>query len=105
MGDKIYLGDTNLLIEIERDFAYYGDELTFGKSAREAMGQSVNVRNDLALDTIIVNAIVIDAVGGVFKGDIGIKDGMIQGVGKGGNPHTMHITPGMIVGVGTGVYY
>ena len=67
------------------------------------MGQSVNVRNDIALDSIITNVIVIDAIGGIFKGDIGIKDGMIQGVGKGGNPHTMQITPGMVVGVGTDV--
>ena len=102
-GDKIYLGDTNLVIEIERDFISYGDELIFGKTVREAMGQSVNVRNDIALDSIITNVIVIDAIGGIFKGDIGIKDGMIQGVGKGGNPHTMQITPGMVVGVGTDV--
>ena len=64
------------------------------------MAQAVNVRNDTALDTIITNVVIIDAVCGVIKADIGIKDGMILGVGKGGNPHTMQITPGMIVGVG-----
>jgi urease alpha subunit len=67
------------------------------------MAQAVNVRNDTALDTIITNVVIIDAVCGVIKADIGIKDGMILGVGKGGNPHTMQITPGMIVGVGTDI--
>ena len=73
------------------------------KSIREGMAQAVNVRNDTALDTIITNVVIIDAVCGVIKADIGIKDGMILGVGKGGNPHTMQITPGMIVGVGTDI--
>ncbi len=67
------------------------------------MAQAVNARNDTALDTIITNVVIIDAVCGVIKADIGIKDGMILGVGKGGNPHTMQITPGMIVGVGTDI--
>ena len=67
------------------------------------MAQSVNSRNDTAVDTIITNVVIIDAVCGVIKADIGIKDGMILGVGKGGNPHTMQITPGMIVGVGTDI--
>lgn len=106
----------------------YGDELTFGigkvqlcflaifiskycsslklfikKSLREGMAQSISARNDVALDTIITNVIIIDSVSGIIKADIGIRDGMIQGVGKGGNPHTMQVTPGMIVGVGTDV--
>ena len=63
----------------------------------------MGVRNDVALDTIITNVIIIDAVSGVVKADIGIKDGMIQGVGKGGNPHTMEVSPGLVVGVGTDV--
>ena len=73
------------------------------KSIREGMAQAVNVRNDTALDTIITNVVIIDAVCGVIIADIGIIDGMILGVGKGGNPHTMQITPGMIVGVGTDI--
>ena len=75
----------------------------FYLSIREGMAQEVSVRNDTALDTIITNEVIIDAVCGVIKADIGIKDGMILGVGKGGNPHTMQITPGMIVGVGTDI--
>lgn len=70
---------------------------------REGQGQASAARNDVALDTILTNVIVIDAVAGVLKADVGIKDGMIQGVGKGGNPHTMQVTPGLVVGVGTDV--
>jgi urease len=105
VGDRIHLGDTNLIIEIERDFLSYGDELTvgIGKSAREAMGQSVTISNDIALDTVITNVVIIDSLCGIIKADIGIRDGMIHGVGKAGNPHTMNITPGMIVGVGTDI--
>lgn len=61
------------------------------------------MRNDVALDTLITNIVVIDSVSGIFKADIGIKDGMIHGVGKAGNPHTMDITVGMVVGAGTDV--
>lgn len=57
----------------------------------------------MALDTILTNVVVMDAVAGVLKADVGIKDGMIQGVGKAGNPHTMQVTPGLVVGVGTDV--
>ena len=60
-------------------------------------------RNDSALDTIITNVVIIDTISGITKADIGIKDGMIQGVGKGGNPHTMNISPGLVVGVGTDI--
>jgi len=67
------------------------------------MGQAVGVRNDQALDTVITNVVIIDCVAGVLKADIGIKDGMIHGVGKAGNPYTMDVTPGMIVGTGTDV--
>lgn len=67
------------------------------------MGQGVTLRNDQALDTIITNVVIMDSVSGIIKADIGIKDGMIHGVGKGGNPYTMDITPGMVVGVGTDI--
>ena len=105
MDCQIVLGDSELIIEIERDFTNYGDELTLGvgKSIREGMCQTVNARNDSALDTILTNVVVVDSVSGIVKADIGIRDGMIHAVGKGGNPHTMQITPGMIVGVGTDV--
>lgn len=105
VGDRVCLGDLNLIAEIERDFTSYGDELTYGigKTLREGMAQAVMARNDKSLDTIITNVVIIDAVSGVIKADIGIKDGMIQGVGKGGNPHTMNVSPGLVVGVGTDI--
>ena len=99
------LGDTSLILEIERDLTVYGDELTtgIGQSVREGMGQAVSARNDIALDTILTNLVIVDSVSGVIKADLGIRDGIIQGVGKGGNPHTMDITPDMAIGVGTDV--
>ena len=92
VGDKIQLADTNLIIEVEKDFATYGDELVFGggKSARQGMGLATGVKHsDGALDHVITNVVILDAVLGVLKGDIGIRDGMIAGVGKAGNPNTM----------------
>lgn len=105
IGDRIFLSDLNLAVVVEQDFTVYGDELTYGigKSLREGMGQGVTIRNDQALDTIITNIIIIDSVSGIIKADIGIKDGMIHGVGKAGNPYTMDVTPGMVVGVGTDI--
>jgi urease len=75
VGDKIYLGDTNLILEIEKDFTVYGDELKLGvgQSLREGMAQAINVRNDSALDTILANVIIVDSVSGVIKADIGIR--------------------------------
>jgi urease alpha subunit len=70
---------------------------------RDGQGQTAAARNDVALDTILTNVVIIDAVAGVLKADVGLKDGMIAGVGKGGNPHTMECTPGLLVGVGTDV--
>ena len=68
------------------------------------MGQMSNVRNDVALDTIITNVVIVDAVSGIYKADIGIKDGLIHGIGHAGNPDTMSgVTPGMCVGTGTDV--
>lgn len=105
IGDRIYLGDLNLICEIEKDFTNYGNELTYGigKSLREGMAQTIGARNDITLDTIITNIVLIDSVCGIIKADIGLKDGMIKGVGKGGNPQTMQVSPGMIVGVGTDI--
>jgi urease subunit alpha len=103
-GDRLRLADTDLVVEIERDLTGYGDELTFGggKVIRDAMGQHPTAsRAEGVLDTVITNAIVIDA-GGIYKADVGIRDGRIAGIGKAGNPAIMDgITPGMVVGATT----
>jgi urease subunit alpha len=103
-GDRMRLADTDLIVEIERDLTGYGDELSFGggKVIRDAMGQHPTIsRAEGALDTVITNAIVIDATG-IYKADIGIRDGRIAGIGKAGNPFIMDgITPGMVVGATT----
>jgi urease subunit alpha len=107
-GDRIRLADTELFIEIERDYTVYGDEITFGggKVIRDGMGQSSSAPREgknSALDLVITNAIIVDHWG-IVKGDIGIKDGRIVKVGKAGNPDTMEgVDPELIVGVGTEV--
>ena len=91
VGDKVRLGDTDLWVEIEKDFTVYGDELKFGgsKSIRDGMGQKSGMTNhEGALDFCLTNAIVLD-YWGIVKADIGIKDGKIAGIGKAGNPDTM----------------
>ena len=103
VGDRLRLGDTSLILEVERDFAVYGDECKFGggKVLREGMGQAAGVGQDDALDVIITNALIIDYTG-IIKADVGIKDGRIVGIGKAGNPDVMaDVTPEMIVGVTT----
>ncbi|MDR3120815.1 MAG: urease subunit alpha [Clostridiales bacterium] len=105
-GDRVRLGDTELLIEIERDFTTYGDEIKFGggKTIRDGMGQSVNTcgaGEDGDLDLVITNAVILD-YSGIIKADIGIKNGRIAGIGKAGNPDIMDgVTPGMVVGAST----
>lgn len=103
-GDKIRLADTNLIIQIEKDFTVYGDEAKFGggKTLRDGMGQSVNTTRDGGdLDLVITNCVILDYTG-IYKADIGIKDGKIAGIGKAGNPDTMDgVTPGMTVGAAT----
>lgn len=105
-GDCIRLADTDLIIEIEKDFTVYGDECKFGggKSIRDGMGQSPSLsRRDGALDLVITNAVVIDAQG-IVKGDIGIRDGKIVGIGKAGNPDTMDgVDSRLIIGAATEV--
>src|SRR5580658_6108988 len=105
-GDRIRLADTDLIIEIERDFAVYGDEITFGggKVIRDGMGQSARAtRSDGALDLVITNALIIDHWG-IVKGDIGVRDGRIVKVGKAGNPDTMEgVDPELVVGASTEV--
>ena len=105
-GDRIRLGDTGLFVEIERDLrGGYGDEIVFGggKSMREGMGMDNQVtRAGGAPDLVITNVTIIDAVLGVVKADLGIKDGRICAIGKSGNPQTMdRITPGLEIGLAT----
>ncbi len=105
VGDKVTLGDTSLVLQVERDDAVYGDECKFGggKVLREGMGQAAGVGQDAALDTVITNALVVDYTG-IFKADIGIKGGFIVGIGKAGNPDVMaSVSPAMVVGVTTEV--
>jgi urease subunit alpha len=102
-GDRVRLGDTGLVAEVEHDFAFYGDECKFGggKVLRDRQGQRAGVYDRDALDCVITNALVVDAHG-IFKADVGIKSGRIAGIGKAGNPDVMRgVTPGMIVGVTT----
>ena len=84
-GDKVRLGDTSLMLEVEKDFAVYGDECKFGggKTLREGMGQAAGVGDADALDCVITNALIVDYTG-IYKADIGIKDGLIAAIGKGG---------------------
>ncbi len=107
-GDRVRLGDTELLIEIERDYTVYGDEITFGggKVIRDGMGQSSRATREGpngALDLVITNAIILDHWG-IVKGDIGVKNGRIVKVGKAGNPDTMEgVDPELVVGAATEV--
>ena len=103
IGDKVRLADTELFIEVEKDLTSYGDEVKFGggKVIRDGMGQSQISRSKGAVDTIITNALIVD-VTGIFKADIGIKDGKICAIGKGGNPDTQSNVD-VIIGPGTEV--
>ncbi len=102
-GDRVRLGDTDLIAEVERDHTVYGDECKFGggKVLRDGMGQAAGVSEDRALDLVITNALIIDWTG-IYKADIGVKHGRIAGIGKAGNPDVMAgVSPDMIVGVTT----
>ncbi|HVK98379.1 MAG TPA: urease subunit alpha [Dongiaceae bacterium] len=107
VGDRVRLGDTELLIEVEKDFARYGEEVKFGggKVIRDGMGQSQRPRAE-CVDTVITNALILD-YWGIVKADVGIKDGRIAGIGKAGNPDiqdgvTIVIGPGTEVIAGEG---
>jgi urease subunit alpha len=104
VGDRVRLGDTDLIIEIEQDLLTHGDELVFGggKSSRDGMGQASGITSKDALDLVITNAIVMDPALGIVKADIGIKNGLISGVGKAGNPNVMDGV-NLLVGSGTEV--
>ena len=88
-GDKVRLADTELFIEVEDDLTQYGDEVKFGggKVIRDGMGQSQVSRDGGAVDTVITNALIVD-VTGIYKADVGLKDGLIHAIGKAGNPDT-----------------
>ncbi len=106
-GDKVRLGDTDLIIEIEKDFTVYGDEAKFGggKTIRDGMAQSATAtRKEGVLDFVITSVMIIDH-SGIVKADIGIKDGKIVGIGKAGNPDTMDgVNDNMVIGAATEVH-
>ncbi|MBC8651913.1 urease subunit alpha [Pseudomonas sp. MTM4] len=106
-GDCVRLGDTGLWAKVERDFCVGGDELVFGagKTVRGGAGCDGGLTAaDGILDLIITNALIIDAVAGIIKADIGIKNGRIVGIGKAGDPNLMDgVTPGLTVGVNTDI--
>lgn len=105
VGDKIRLANTDLYVEIEKDLRVYGDEVVYGggKTIRDGMGTANTITSDAgSLDLIITNVTIIDPVSGVIKADVGIKDGKIAGIGKGGNPNTMKgVTPSLCTGPST----
>src|SRR6476619_365721 len=105
-GDKIRLADTDLIIEIEKDYTVYGDECKFGggKTIRDGMAQSAHaVRDTPVLDFLITNVVIMDHYG-IVKADIGIRDGKIVAIGKAGNPDTMDgVHPALVIGPSTEV--
>src|SRR5476649_456733 len=98
-GDRLRLADTGLVVEVEKDFTIYGEEVKFGggKVIRDGMGQSQRVSKDIA-DTVITNALIIDHWG-IVKADIAIKSGRIAAIGKAGNPD---VQPGITIVIGPG---
>ncbi len=97
-GDRVRLADTDLIIEVEKDFTTYGEEVKFGggKVIRDGMGQSQATREEGAVDTVITNALVVDH-SGIYKADVGLKNGRIHAIGKAGNPDTQ---PGITIIIG-----
>ncbi|KIK52654.1 hypothetical protein GYMLUDRAFT_179847 [Collybiopsis luxurians FD-317 M1] len=104
-GDRVRLGDTELWVEVEYDMTVYGDEVKFGggKTIREGMGQATNRSSSEALDLVITNALIVDW-SGIYKADVGVKDGRIAGIGKAGNPDVMaNVYPSLVIGSSTEV--
>src|SRR5581483_9618473 len=99
-GDRVRLADTELFIEIEKDFTIYGEEVKFGggKVIRDGMGQSQRPRAAGAADTVITNAVILDHWG-IVKADVAIADGRLAGIGKAGNPD---VQPGVTIVIGPG---
>ncbi|GBE88225.1 Urease [Sparassis crispa] len=105
VGDKVRLGDTALWIEVERDETFYGDEVKFGggKTIREGMGQSTDRSAAYSLDLVITNALIVDWTG-IYKADIGVRNGVIVGIGKAGNPDVMAgVHQNLVIGSSTEV--
>src|SRR5499427_3635149 len=100
IGDRVRLADTDLIIEVEKDFTSYGEEVKFGggKVIRDGMGQSQVTNKQGAVDTVITNALILDHWG-IVKADVGIRDGRIAAIGKAGNPD---IQPGVTIVIGPG---
>ena len=100
VGDRVRLADTDLIIEVEKDFTVYGEEVKFGggKVIRDGMGQSQATNKQGAVDTVITNALILDHWG-IVKADVGLKDGRIAAIGKAGNPD---IQPGVTIVIGPG---
>src|SRR5476649_2460901 len=99
-GDRVRLADTDLIIEVEKDFTVYGEEVKFGggKVIRDGMGQSQITNRQGAVDTVITNALILDHWG-IVKADVGLKEGRIAAIGKAGNPD---IQPGVTIVIGPG---
>jgi urease subunit alpha len=100
-GDKVRLADTELFIEVEKDLTTYGEEVKFGggKVIRDGMGQSQTTRAEGSVDTVITNALIVDHTG-IYKADVGLKDGLIAAIGKAGNPDTQPDVD-IVIGPGT----
>ncbi|TMV47695.1 urease subunit alpha, partial [Thioclava sp. BHET1] len=97
-GDRLRLADTDLIVEVERDLTIYGEEVKFGggKVIRDGMGQSQRSRAEGSADTVITNALILDHTG-IYKADVGLRDGRILRIGKAGNPDTQ---PGVDIIIG-----
>ncbi|CAP86608.1 Pc20g12790 [Penicillium rubens Wisconsin 54-1255] len=105
VGDSVRLGSTDLWVTIEKDYTAHGDECTFGggKTLRDGIGQAAGRADDECADLVLVNALVIDW-SGIFKADIGVKDGVIVGIGKAGNPDVMdEVNPALVIGSNTDI--
>src|SRR5579864_4363515 len=107
VGDRFRLADTALVAQVERSLILPGEEASYGggKSLRDGMGQVPGLRNaDGVLDVVITSVVVMDPVLGIVKADIGIKDGLIAGIGQAGNPSVQDgVAPNMVIGAGTEV--
>ena len=103
-GDRLRLGDTNLIARVERDLTTYGDEAKFGggKVVRDGMGQSPDVTRAAGAPDLVITSVVIIDAGGIYKADVGVRDGRIAAIGKAGNPGVMDgVTPGLEIGAST----
>jgi len=98
VGDRLRLADTDLVLEVERDLTVYGEEVKFGggKVIRDGMGQGQRPAAEV-VDTVVTNALIVDAVAGILKADVGLKGGRIAAIGKAGNPD---IQPGVTIAIG-----